>query len=743
MQNRAIVVEDNFKQALSRGEFPEPSSSLRLAQTALTREDLVDLFESQLMSRLLDLHSRVLQSRGESFYTIGSSGHEGNAAVAKALRSTDMAFLHYRSGAFMIERSKQIPGQTPLYDMLLSFAASSDDPISGGRHKVLGSKSLFIPPQTSTIASHLPKAVGAAFSIPLSSRLGEGAVMPSDSLVICNFGDASANHSTAQGAINAAAWAAYQGSPLPLVLLCEDNGIGISTPTPSGWIQANFGQRAGLHYRYCDGLDLLDTYQVASEAAQIARHRREPVFLHMRTVRLMGHAGSDAEIAYRSRREIEDNEAQDPLLYSAGRLVEEGILRSDQLLDIYEGLKARIEQVGERAIKRPKLTTPEQVIASLAPRRPSGPRAAGITDQRRSELFRRDATMMAKPQPMGKLINWTLAELMAQRDNIVICGEDVGAKGGVYHVTSGLLQKFGPSRVINTLLDEQSILGLAIGMAHNGFLPIPEIQFLAYVHNAEDQIRGEAATLPFFSNGQYSNPMVIRIAGLGYQKGFGGHFHNDNSLAVFRDIPGLVIACPSNGKDAMAMMRSAVAFAAEQQRVVVFIEPIALYMTRDLHVEGDGLWSHAYIPDEDSAEIAVGEFAVEGDGTQLCILTYGNGYYLSRQAEKQLRDRGVDLRIIDLRWLAPLNAEALAEVIAPCDNLLIVDECRETGSISEALVTLVHEQLEHPPRCSRLTGNDCFIPLAAAATSGLPSAEGIVEAALALVECNTVNREVS
>ncbi|RRJ83932.1 dehydrogenase E1 component subunit alpha/beta [Aestuariirhabdus litorea] len=733
MQNRAVVVEDNLRRALASGELPRPDNYLSLADVGLSPAQLVDLFESQLMSRLLDIHSRVLQSRGESFYTIGSSGHEGNAAVAAALRHTDMAFLHYRSGAFLVQRSKQLPGQTPLYDMLLSFAASSEDPISGGRHKVLGSKPLFVPPQTSTIASHLPKAVGAAFSIPLGERLGVATEMPHDSLVICNFGDASANHSTAQGAINAAAWTAYQGSPLPLIFLCEDNGIGISTPTPSGWIRAAFSQRPGLHYRYCDGLDLFDTYRTAREAARIARTRREPVFLHMRTVRLMGHAGSDAEIAYRSKAQIEANEALDPLLFSAARIVEAGLMRADQLLDLYDGLKGRIEQVAERAIRRPKLTTPEQVIASLAPERPAQPPLPVLPEAQREALFQRDRTLMAKPQPMGKLINWTLAELMAQRDNIVVCGEDVGAKGGVYHVTSGLLQKFGPARVINTLLDEQSILGLAIGMAHNGFLPIPEIQFLAYVHNAEDQIRGEAATLPFFSNGQYSNPMVIRIAGLGYQKGFGGHFHNDNSLAVFRDIPGLVIACPSNGADAMAMMRSAVAFAAEQQRVVVFIEPIALYMTRDLHEEGDGLWSHPYRSPAESRPIAVGEFGVHGEGTDLCILTYGNGAYLSRQAEKTLREQGVDLRIIDLRWLAPLDEAALAAAIEPCAHLLVVDECRRTGSISEALVTLVQERLAHPPAIARLTGNDCFIPLAGAATSGLPSARGIVDAALELL----------
>ena len=145
------------------------------------------------------------------------------------------------------------------------------------------------------------------------------------------------------------------------------------------------------------------------------------------------------------------------------------------------------------------------------------------------------------------MLNKTLAESLLTYETAFVFGEDVARKGGVYGVTLDLLKSFGAKRVQDTLLDEQTILGMAIGAAHNGFLPIPEIQFLAYLHNAEDQIRGEAATLSFFSKGQFTNPMVIRIAGLGYQRGFGGHFHNDNSVTVLRDIPGLILACPSNG----------------------------------------------------------------------------------------------------------------------------------------------------------------------------------------------------
>ncbi len=132
----------------------------------------------------------------------------------------------------------------------------------------------------------------------------------------------------------------------------------------------------------------------------------------------------------------------------------------------------------------------------------------------------------------------------ANTPKALLFGEDVAQKGGVYTVTKGLQKAFKGSRVFNTLLDETMILGLAQGFANLGMLPLPEIQYLAYFHNACDQIRGEACSLQFFSNGQYRNPMVMRIASLGYQRGFGGHFHNDNSITALRDIPGLVVGCP-------------------------------------------------------------------------------------------------------------------------------------------------------------------------------------------------------
>lgn len=729
----AQAVHEKFLARLAAGRLPDRRGLPDPAAIGLDAATLADIYETQLTTRQMDRLSRSLQARGEGFYTIGSSGHEGNAALAAALRLTDMAFLHYRSNAFQLQRARQLPGTTPTWDMLLSFAASAEDPISGGRHKVIGSKPLFIPPQTSTIASHLPKAVGAAFSIPLAKRLKlDGTAMPDDAIVVATFGDASANHSTAQGAFNTAGWSAFQGSPLPLIFCCEDNGIGISTRTPRGWIAAQFERRAGLHYIRASGLDIADAWRGAREAADFARGQKKPVFLHMETVRLYGHAGSDVQLTYLPKAIIEADEERDPLAFGAALMVELGLMKPGEIAELYHDIGSTLARQAEDAIVRPKLTSRAAVRASLIPpQREVAPTNQPPADAR-SAMFAGDAGQMDKPQHMARLLSWALADLMLAYPEIAVMGEDVGPKGGVYNCTAKLHARFGSGRVINTLLDEQAILGLAIGMAHNGFVPMPEIQFLAYVHNAEDQIRGEAATLSFFSDGQYTNPMVIRIAGLGYQKGFGGHFHNDNSLAVFRDIPGVILAVPSNGRDAVAMLRECVRLAREEGRVVVFVEPIALYMTRDLHGEGDGLWTSAYEAPGSGADVRLGQLGVHGDGKDLAIITYGNGYFLSRQAEALLAADGVGARVIDLRWLAPLDPAGIVAAVGDAARVLIVDECRVTGSQSEALMALCMEQLPGK-KVARLAADDCFIPLGKAATITLPSRDDIAAAAKALL----------
>lgn len=728
--NRAGIVDNNVTallRTLGGAAAADPDAPLREG-TSLTGRRALALFQTQVESRHLDLAARALKARNECFYTIGSSGHEGNAVVAAAARPDDMAFLHYRSGAFFIERARQVPGSSPLMDILLGLTASTDEPIAGGRHKVFGSLPLQIPPQTSTIASHLPKAVGWAVGIERRRRLRGGA---EDRIAICSFGDASANHSTATGAINAAQWFAHRDEACPVLFVCEDNGIGISTQTAPGWIQAAYGNRENLAYVQGDGLDVADGWDAAQAAVHWVRTHRRPLFLHLRTVRLLGHAGSDVESTYRSPAEIAAEEAKDPLLCTARSLVAAGVATGEQLAALYEGVRERVAALAEECITRPKFSSAAQVIAPLAPRSPERVQEEVLRPLPASDAARAEDD---KPRHLAVQINRALAEIFTKYPEAHLFGEDVGRKGGVYHVTADLQKRFGGDRVFDTLLDEQTILGLALGAAQADLLPLPEIQYLAYFHNACDQIRGEAASLQYFSNGQFRNPMVVRVAGYAYQKGFGGHFHNDNSIAALRDIPGLIIASPARGDDAAAMLRTCVASARVDGSVCMYLEPIALYMTRDLYADGDGEWAAAYPQLDHHVPIGSGRVYPPEQGTgELTILTWANGLYMSLRAARVLRDQhGIHCRVLDLRWLNPLPVEDIVRESRLTGRVLVVDECRRTGGLSEALFTvLVDNGVD--ARMARVTGEDVYIPLGGAANLVLVQEPQIIDAALALV----------
>ena len=452
------------------------------------------------------------------------------------------------------------------------------------------------------------------------------------------------------------------------------------------------------------------------------------MFLHLAVTRLLGHAGSDIEQEYRSQREIEAVEARDPLLQTARLLIAHGVLTASEIREEYERARTRVLETAERLLDRPKLTSAAQVMA------PQGPFDPPAVQAEAARVSGADigALPIGRQRHLAGLINRALHEALGKYPEALVFGEDVAKKGGVYHVTAKLWKRYGAGRVFNTLLDEQGILGLAIGAATMGLLPIPEIQYLAYLHNAEDQLRGEACSLQFFSQGQFSNPMVVRIASYAYQRGFGGHFHNDNSLAVLRDMPSLVIASPSRGDDAVKMFRTCLALARACGRVVAFLEPIALYMTKDLYEEGDDAWLCEYPAEGETIPLGEGRVYHE-DASDLTIVSYANGLYLSLRAAKRLAALGIRARVLDLRWLAPLDLGWVAEQAQATGRLLVVDECRRSGGLGEAILAGVAERTQGAVKLKLLAAEDSFIPLGPAMYEMIPSEDTIEAAARELL----------
>ncbi len=453
MFNRAEVVDSNFLFFVSNERFPGSKTPIQYHDSKVNPNDLLSIFETQVLSRHMDLKARLLKDSGKCFYTIGSSGHEGNAVFGKVFSKDDIAFLHYRSTPFFIQRSLKLPGSTPIYDTALSFVASSEDPISGGRHKVIGSKMLNIPPQTSTIASHLPKAVGTAVSIDRAKDLSiKERSLKDGSIVICSFGDASTNHASAISAFNTASLIRHNGGHVPIVFICEDNGMGISVPTEKSWIEKNFSGRPGIKYIKVDGLNVIDLFIKSAQANEYCKTNRQPVFLHMKTVRLMGHAGSDVELGYKSLNEIEAVEFDDPLLHTAKIIIENNLLTKDDVVNLYEKSRERVSKVFDQASTRPKLLKSEDIMStiSLSVEKSKSP---DIPDKvERKKVFEKEYKRLDNKNHMAGLMNYALKDALLRYKNTVIFGEDVVEKREAFIIYSRFAKQFGSRRVLIVLL---------------------------------------------------------------------------------------------------------------------------------------------------------------------------------------------------------------------------------------------------------------------------------------------------
>ena len=615
-------------------------------------------------------------------------------------------------------------------DVLRGIVASAEEPAAGGRQKLFGRADLAVVPTAASAGSHLPRAVGLGLALERlrrGARSADGepevAAWPADSVVVCSFGDASVNHATVTAALNTAGWYDHTGLRIPVLFVCEDSGR-----SADGWVATTLRSRPGIRYFAADGTDVAESYRVAAEAAAWVRRHRRPAVLHLGAVRLMGQGDA----------------ARDPLLATARLLVTSGYATGEELLSRYDERGWQLRRIAEEVLDEPKLTSAVEVVRELAPRRPvrvsravadAAARAAGPGAGARAEAFGGKPPELTGPLTLAQSINAALADGMLDHPQMAVFGRDVAA-GGAHGATEGLRDRFGAARVFDTPRDETSILGLGLGAGLAGMLPVPEIQYLAYLHSAEDQLRGEAATMRFFSRGAFRNPMVVRVAALAGEDGLGGHARNDNSVAVLRDVPGLVVAVPARPDDAAPMLRTCLAAARVDGSVCVFLEPAALYHARDLYADGDGEWTAEYAEPGAWADrhVPIGRARVYGIGSaeDLTIITFGGGVRMSLRAAATLAAEGVGSRVVDLRWLAPLPVADIIREASATGRVLVVDETRRSGGVGEGVLSALVDT-GYVGAARRVAGLDSFVPLGPAARQVLVSEEAITQGARTLL----------
>ena len=325
------------------------------------------------------------------------------------------------------------------------------------------------------------------------------------------------------------------------------------------------------------------------------------------------------------------------------------------------------------------------------------------------------------PQPaadagktMVEAIRDALVEEMARDDAVVVLGEDVALKGGVFKATDGLLERFGPLRVLDTPISEAVIAGTAIGAAMVGLRPVAEFEFADYMHPAYDQIVNQAATMRWRTLGRFGVPAVFRAPiGAGVR---GGIYHSQSVEALYCHIPGLKVVVPGGASDAKGLLKSAI----RDDDPVLFFESKRLYRsTREL------------VPDDPERLLPLGRAAVDREGNDLTVVTYGMGLQHTREAAEAMATEGVDVEVVDVRTLVPLDRETIATSVAKTGRALVVHEANKTLGFGAEIVAFIADELfgDLDAPVQRVAANDCHIAFNAAEEDAvIPNSGSVVTA---------------
>jgi 2-oxoisovalerate dehydrogenase E1 component len=645
--------------------IPQTGSAAGRDLHGLDQCELLEMYRLMLTSRLLDEREMSLKRQSKIFFQLSAAGHEAiQVAISRHVRlGSDWLYLYYRDRAFALGM-----GQGPLKQVLQAVAAE-DDPASGGRQMPyhFSDPARRIVSVSSPTGTQFVQGVGTAEAGHRARMEPEIRKMidefEDDEVVIVCSGEGATSEGEFWEALNTAC-----NLKLPIVFLIEDNEYAISVPvevqTAGGSISRLVNGFPNLKVLRCDGTDLLDSWVKSGEAIQYCRSGSGPALLHAHTVRLNSHSYSDDDRLYCPAIERVERDTRDPIIRARTLLLAEGMADEHELEAMTDQLREEISQAADEALEHPQ-PGPETATRWLFSEDvdPTSDRFDTEDDPQEEGT---------KEQTMVDLLNTCLRDEMRRDPRIVCFGQDVAdvsressldqvsGKGGVFKVTHGLQREFGGVRVFNSPLAEANIVGRGLGMAIRGLKPVMEIQFFDYIWPAFQQIRNELATLRYRTMNGWAAPVVIRVPYGGYVKG-GSLYHSQTGASIFAHTPGLRVILPSNARDANGLLRTAI----RCDDPVIFLEHKHLY--RQVHNKGHDPGPDFMIP--------FGKAKVVRPGSDVTVVTCGALVKRSMDAAKIASERyGIDVEVIDLRSVSPLDMERVADSVRKTGRVIIAHE---------------------------------------------------------------------
>ncbi|MBL0938306.1 MAG: dehydrogenase E1 component subunit alpha/beta [Gemmatimonadaceae bacterium] len=701
-----------------KGEAAEPAQ----ADSALSREQLLDAYRVMYTSRRLDDKEIQLKRQNRIFFQISGAGHEAiMTAAGMALRPAyDWFFLYYRDRALCLQL-----GMTPA-EMLYSAVGAAIDPNSGGRQMPShwGKKELNIVSVSSPTGTQFLQAVGSAESTLRARQIEiSDDTFPGDDVTLVTTGDGTTSEGEFWESLNTAS-----NLKLPVVYIVEDNGYAISVPvevnTAGGSISKLVSSFPGLYIQEVDGCDLLASYEVMQRAVQYARERKGPALVHAKVIRPYSHSLSDDEVFYRPQEERDADAARDPLTTFPKYLIDQGLSTEADLQALRDAVDAEILAATDDALAQPQ-PAPDSVMYAVY-----SPDVDPTSERFDTED---DPQFSGEPTTMVDLLNACMRDEMARDERILVFGEDVAdvsreeylgkvkGKGGVFKVTHGLQSKYGSARVYNSPLAEANIMGRAIGLALRGFKPVVEIQFFDYIWPAFMQIRGELATMRWRSNNAFSAPVIVRTTYGGYIRG--AIYHSQTGASLFTHNPGLRVVCPSNALDANGLLRTAI----RGDDPVIFLEHKHLY--RQTYNKGQYPGPNFMIP--------FGKAATLREGSDITLVTYGATVQRALVAAKQIAEEGgPSVEVIDLRTLSPWDEEAVYASVRKTGRVIVATEDSLSWGYGAEIAARIADEcfawLDAPVK--RIASSDAFVGYAPQLEDAtLPQVETFRQAYLDLV----------